>query len=77
MLCACKRFPFPRAVLRRAAARALAAAAEAADAARMEGRTVPDGCESARHTQQRRCVRCWAWQRARLRQAAAASQHAR
>jgi hypothetical protein len=50
MLCACKRFPFPRAALRRAAARALTAAAEAANAARMEGRTVPDGCAPERRS---------------------------
>jgi hypothetical protein len=44
MLCACTKRPFSREVLRRAAARALQSAAEAANAKRMEGRTVPPGC---------------------------------
>jgi hypothetical protein len=58
MLCAGTRRPFSLAVLRRGAARALSAAAEAELAARMEGRTVPEGCAATPHAAdtRRACV---------------------
>ena len=51
MLCACKRVPFAKSVLRRAAAasaaRQKASDADLTNAARMAGRTVPEGCVRA------------------------------